>query len=408
MKIKTSLKLTFFLTLFIFKLVKAQQVNDVQLYTFAHSLIDHRPPLITTPSDETTILHWIYDISQNSGKTFASTGQFGQLSNHVDNLPPNSNLGYDVVPVSWDDTQSTFENSNLNTVLITVANFIQYEAPSNPDPSDPMGRSIIENTETLFDWTNTEIPNMRYYIYGNWPEMDLQNAYPPTLPFQSEIDEFHDNTIGTSGNFNVWWSDYQDLIVTSRPQLNTRLIPVGMIISKILRDVIPNQIPFDELYEDSAPHGRANVYFLAGMITYMALYEENIPTSYIPSTIISPVIRNNLETIRDFAWLELNNFDFPSGDSRVFYNDPVLNVENHTKTNIFNIIPNPVENTFKIQSESQLSNDITIYDLNGVRINTYRNVKSSDSIDIEHLASGLYFLEIKNSDEIYNIKMMKK
>ena len=114
--------------------------------------------------------------------------------------------------------------------------------------------------------------------------------------------------------------DYQDLIVASRPELDTRLIPVGMIMSKILRDVIPNQIPFDELYEDSAPHGRANLYFLAGMVTYMAMYEENIPVNYMPSTLISPAIRNNIETIRNFVWEELNNFNFPNGDSRVFYN----------------------------------------------------------------------------------------
>jgi len=297
-----------------------EKVTDVQLYTFAHSLIDHRPPLIATPDDETTILYWMYDIAQNASKTFATTGQFGQLPNHVDNLPPNSDLGYNVVPNSWDESQNSFANSNLNTVMLTVANFIQYEPPSNPDPTDQMARSIIENTETLFDWTNTEIPNMRYYIYGNWPEMDLQNAYPPTLPLQSEIDDFHDITIGTTGNFAKWWEDYQDLIVASRPELDTRLIPVGMIMSKILRDVIPNQIPFDELYEDSAPHGRANLYFLAGMVTYMAMYEENIPVNYMPSTLISPAIRNNIETIRNFVWEELNNFNFPNGDSRVFYN----------------------------------------------------------------------------------------
>lgn len=407
MKTKTALKLILVFTLCIYKQSIAQHVNDVQLYTFAHSLIDHRPPLVTTPSDETTILHWIYDISQNSGKTFATTGQFGQLNNHVDDLPPNSNFGYDSVPFSWDETQTTFKNSSLNTILLTVANFIQYQSPSGPDPSDPMERSIIEKTETLFDWTNTELPNMRYYIYGNWPEMDLQNAYPPTLPLQSEVDEFHDLTIGTTGNFASWWLDYQDLIVTSRPQLNTKLIPVGMVISKILRDVIPNQIPFNELYEDSAPHGRATIYFLAGMITYMALYEENVPASYMPSNIISPIVRNNLETVRNFAWLELNNFNFPNGDSRVFYSESNLNVENTIK-NIFNITPNPVANTFKIQSKLQLSNNISIYNLNGTLINTFRNIKSSDNINIGHLSSGLYFIEIKNSNGTFNSKLIKK
>ena len=407
MKTKTTLIITYSLILIAFKQSMAQQVNDVQLYTFAHSLIDNRPPKIATPSDETTILHWIYDISQSSGRTFATTGQFGQLPNHIENLPPNSDLGYDIVPNSWDETMATFANSNLNTVMLTAANFIQYESPSGPDPSDPMGRSIIENTETLFDWTNTEIPNMRYYIYGNWPEMDLQNAYPPTLPLQSEIDDFHDVTIGTSGDFAVWWTDYQDLLMASRPQLNTKLIPAGMVISRILRDLIPNPIPFNELYEDADPHGRANIYFLAGMISYMAMYEENIPAAYMPATIISPVIRNNLEAIRNFAWQELNNFNFPNGDSRVFYNEP-LNAQQIETVSNFNIIPNPVENTFSIQTESAGSNDVTIFDVSGSVINTYTNIKKSDAINIEDLKSGLYFLEIKNNKGISTIKLIKK
>lgn len=400
--------ISFLMVLIVSTKAVAQQVDDVQLYTFAHSLIDHRPPLIATPSDETTIAHWIHDISQSSGRAFAVTGQFGQLGNHVDALPPNSNFGYDRVPGSWDDSQTTFTNSKLNTIVLTVANFIQWMPPSSPDPSDPMGRSIVENTETLFDWTSTEIPNMRYYIYGNWPEMDLQNAYPPTLPLQREIDEFHEITIGTTGGFAAWWTEYQDLILASRPQLNTRLIPVGMVISKILRDVIPNQIPFDELYEDSAPHGRANVYFLAGMITYMALFEENIPANYIPSTIVSPVIRDNLDDIRNFAWQELSSFNVPNGDSRVFYNTPVVLADEVTVGDRVKVLPNPAEDRFRIQTESLGSNEVIIFSIDGSVINRYSDIASSDFLNVEHLDPGVYLLEVKNSDGRSVIKFVKK
>ena len=51
------------------------QIDDVRLYAFGHSLIDHRPPAIPTPSDETTILHWMYQIAQDAGHTFAAGGQ---------------------------------------------------------------------------------------------------------------------------------------------------------------------------------------------------------------------------------------------------------------------------------------------------------------------------------------------
>jgi hypothetical protein len=249
---------------------------------------------------------------------------------------------------------------------------------------------------------------MRYYIYGNWPEMDLQNAYPPTLPLQSEIDEFHDMTSGTSGGFSEWWEEYQDLIIESRPDLNTRLIPAGMIISKILQDVIPNQIPFDELYEDSAPHGRANIYFLAGMITYMALYEENIPSNYMPSDIISPIIRTNLEAIRDFTWQELNGFNFENGDSRVFYNALIDNVEHIENKSSVKLIPNPAASKFRLQMDISETYEVSILQSDGTALITSDNLQNSDAINIENLSSGMYIVRIKAKTGTYHRKLIKE
>lgn len=65
------------------------QVNQVDIYIFGHSLIDHRPPITPTPADETTVPHWLEDIATAAGKTYTATGQYGFLTNHL-NLPPSS------------------------------------------------------------------------------------------------------------------------------------------------------------------------------------------------------------------------------------------------------------------------------------------------------------------------------
>ncbi len=385
------------------------QVDDVQLYTFAHSLIDHRPPAIPTPSDETTILHWIHDIAQHTGKTFGTTGQFGQLANHVDGLPPNSNLGYDTVPYSWNEEETSFSNSPLNTIMLTAANFIQYSDPSDPDPADPSGRTVINLTETIFDWTENEIPGMRYYIYGNWPEMDLNNSFPPTLPSQFEIDEFHDITIGNTGSFANWWTSYQDQIIASRPELDTKLIPTGMIISKILTQLLSNQIAFDELYEDSDPHGRANIYFLAGMITYMAIFEENVPITYIPGDIIDNVIINNLEEIKNYTWNELSNFNFQNGNSRVFFDNTT---NSYTELNIEEeiiLLPNPTTRTFKISSTFDSEFSLQIQSVDGT---VYKKINSTNSTklhDITSLPAGIYLVQIRdlNNGQLFIKKLIK-
>lgn len=364
------------------------QYSSVRMYAFGHSLIDH-----ATTSGETNIMYWLNDIAQEAGNTFATTGQYGFLPTHA-NLPPSSNWGYSGVTSSWDSSLEPFSDADINTILITAANFIQHE---NPDASHPLdtSTSVIQATETIFDWVNTQESNVRYYIYENWPEMDLANAFPPTSPTQPEIDFFHNQTIG---NFTDWWINYQDLMLVSRPSLNTRLIPVGMIISKILRDIIPNQITFSDLYEDSAPHGRESIYFLAGMITYMAVYEQNIPDTYTPNPSVHSVIIDNLNTLKDFSWNELINFNLSSGDSRVFYSN-ILSVEN-TDYNNENVIlyPNPTQNHFKVSILNDCSN-ISIYDLFGRIIQVNECVNSTTSISLENLQNGVYIIKISNKEK---------
>ncbi len=376
------------------------QINSVRMYAFGHSLMDH----VASPAvPETNIMYWLNDISQEAGNTFATTGQYGFLTTHV-NLPPSSNWGYSGILSSWDSSSEPFSDADINTILITAANFIQYENPDSPHPLDN-NTTVIQATETIFDWVNTQESNVRYYIYGNWPEMDLANAFPPTPPTQTEIDFFHNQTIG---NFTDWWKNYQNLILTSRPVLNTRLIPVGTIISKILRDLIPNQIPFDSLYEDSAPHGRESIYFLAGMITYMAIYEQNIPNSYTPGNAVHSVIRNNLNIIKDFTWVELNNFNFPNGDSRVFYSS-ILSLENSYFDNesVF-LYPNPAQDNFNVSNINKHYLEINIYDNLGRIVKTVESANATNTIYLGGLQNGIYIVRILNKQkkEMLNRKLI--
>jgi len=374
------------------------QITNVRMYAFGHSLIDH-----ATGNENTTIMYWINDIAQEANKTYATGGQYGFLTTH-NNLPPASNWGYSSVASVWDDTQETFAQADINTILLTAANFIQYEAPNMPHPLDN-NTTVIQATETIFDWVNQQESNVRYYIYANWPEMDLQNEYPPTTPLQSEIDDFHNVTTST---FTDWWKTYQDGVLTSRPQLKTRLIPVGMIISKILRDVIPTQIPFNMLYEDSAPHGRATIYFLAGMITYMAVYEENIPNTYMPDSTVHTTITNNLTTIRSFIWSELNSFKLPNGDSRVFYNTTLAEEDVTLESKTVLLFPNPTKEKFKVKGIS--SHNIKIIDMLGKVYETYNNLKTVEFMDVSKLSKGIYFVQIQDlkNNKKYIKKLIKK
>lgn len=363
--------------------------SDIRLYAFGHSLIDHRPPAIPTPGDETTILYWMHELTEAAGYDFRAGGQYGFLDTHA-NLPPEFNWWYEEVPGVWDDdTMTTFADADINTILLTAANFIQYEPVYGPYPLDE-STTVLELTETIFDWVNEQEAGVNYYIYANWPEMDLPEAFPPTLPSQAKIDAFYTYT---KGNFTDWWVEYQDSLLVARPALNVRLIPVGAIISKILTEVMTEAIPFDELYEDSSPHGRPTIYFLAGMITYMAIYGEQAPADYMPSDLVYERIRTNLGTIRDFIWAELNAFNLPNGDSRVFAS-PIMDISNkNLDSDVLQLFPNP--STGRILFSEDLDNyAVTITNICGDKLPNNAYLTADREMDISSLPNGLYFVRL--------------
>ncbi len=382
--------------------VFAQNTVD-KLFILGNSTIDHRPPAIETPSDETTVPHWIFLLAEEAGYTFAAGGQYGFLSN-FDDLNWFSQWGYDIVPGVWESDYEPFSDADINAIMLTTANFIQYQPAHLPYPLDE-STTVIEATETVVDYADEQEPGMKYYLYQNWPEMDLMDEFPPNIPSDAEIEDYHNET---TGSFHDWWIDYQDSMLVSRPDINLRLIPVGEILSKIQRDLIPDQIPFDELYEDSAPHGRATLYFLAGLVSYMGLFEVEAPANFVVDPIVHQVVIDNYELIVDFIWNELTLFNDANGDSRVFCSNIVNEVDALAIESNIVLYPNPTEGVFTI-SGSLSSYQIEILDENGSLYETISTDLSLHSIDLSDLPDGLFFVKIENlsNGEIRVEKILK-
>lgn len=297
-------------------LVNAQTEN---MYMFGHSLVNY-VSVVDPPSDETTIAHWIYLLAQASGRDFASTGQWGFLPGHS-NLPPTSAWGYSLVPPVWDSELEPFSAADFTSILITAGNFDQWQ-PSNLAYPGTGGISPLSATETIMDWVDQQEDSVKVYIYENWPDMApfLGNNFPPT------DEEFANYNSYTLGAFHDWWIEYQDFLLASRPNRYARMIPVGPIMARIFTDLIPNQIPYTDLYEDGDPHGKASIYFLAGLITYMAVFAELPSPSFSFPSSIHPVIQSNYQNIINLTWSELQAFDTPGGVSRVFFPTTIMPV----------------------------------------------------------------------------------
>ena len=314
--------------LFIFLLVFSSHSifsqSSIRQFIFGHSLIHHDPPLIPTPSNETTVPHWIFLLAQEAGHAYGANGQYGFLPQHA--TPPTiSQWGYDLVPSFWDSDTEPFTDADFNHIMLTAGNFMQWQGPAEPYPNEG-GLTVISATETIVDWCNAQEDSLKIYIYENWPDMSgyITNDFPPSSS------DFANYNAYVLGDFHDWWIEYQDSLLLSRPASNLRMIPVGPIIAELLGSTPYSSIPLGELYEDDAPHGRASLYFLAGLISYMAIYEEEAPASYTVPSIVHETIRNNYSSIVTQVWTYLQNFNTPSGDSRVFFpsGPPIADADN--------------------------------------------------------------------------------
>ena len=365
--------------------------DNTRVFAFGHSLIDHRPPLYTTPSDETTVLHWLYLLSRTANHDFAGTGQYGFLEQHR-NLPPIAQWGYDSVPPAWDSDFESFAEANFTDILITAANFIQWQGPAEPFFGQTEV-SPISATIDIADWLLIQEDSIHIFIYENWPDMAgfLQNGFPPTA------EEFTSYNFYTRNDFHDWWLEYQDSIISQRPNAEVKMIPVGPILSDLLQDTLLSAIPIDSLYEDDAPHGRPNIYFLASLITYSAVFAEPPPSNFSLPGFIHSDIRSNYTEVIEFIWNELLNFNLPSGHSRVFHETPPTTTSRmYVDEDEITFFPNPTSGQFHITGLTQLYN-IDILDVNG---NVHQNIAANEDVQIDLSTiqpAGLYFIRVVNS-----------
>jgi hypothetical protein len=313
---KTQVKIMnrFLLLLFFFLLnyLTLCSQSIIESHMMGHSLMDH-----SSPTQETKIAYWIHELAVEAGHTYESTGQFGSIWDFA-NFNPISQWGSPGIPASWDSDVEAFGDASLNNFIYTVFNYIQ-DLPSNvPYYGSP---SVLGSSERLADSVRHYQANLPIFLYENWPDMGPFTT-DPFNPSPSEMANYHTYTLGA---FHDWWLNLHDSLLLSRPSYQIRMIPVGPVLSELLTTAPYDTISPLDLYEDNAPHGRESIYFLAGLATYMAIYEERAPSSYSPPATIHPAIVNNLPDIIDDFWDYMIAFNDANGNNRVFNNPPANN-----------------------------------------------------------------------------------
>ena len=361
--------------------------RDLRSFIFGHSLINHEFQVNPTPSQETSVPHWLQLLAQEAGNTYAVSGQYGFLPQHA-NLPPIAQWGFDIVPPAWDSDYEPFSAAEFTSILITPANFIQWQGPAEQYPTD--NSTPIDATTAVFDWCQEQENDLSFYIYENWPDMApyLTNGFPPS---QSEWEAYNSYL---QGDFHNWFLDYYEAVSEQFPGICLRMIPVGPIIGKLLQQAPFNQIPITDLYEDDAPHGRPTIYFLAALTTYMSMYEEKAPANFQVAPIINSIIQENYSTVVDFIWTELNNYETASGTDLVFCNLYVTNTSTTPWRTPIELYPNPSSGLINLEGNLE-NHSFAIFNTLGEKV--WSKPFTGKSLDISRLSPGLYYLIVRDA-----------
>lgn len=308
-------KSLYILSLVLFCLTNHAQINNIETHIMGHSLIDHG----TNP--QTKIAYWINELANEQAINFEMSGQFGSIWQFAE-FNPSTQWGIAGVSPAWEQDTETYGGAMLNNFLYTVYNYVQ-DLPSNvqyhTEPS-----SVLLASQRLVDSVDFYQPTNTIYLYENWPDMA---AYAPD-PFNPTPAQFASYNSYCLGAFHDWWLEYHDSLLQSHPHKNVRMIPVGPMISELLTTAPYDTIPAINLYEDNAPHGRETIYFLAGLATYMAIYQRQAPSTYVVPNTVNQGIRDNYGAIINTFWSYLQSFNTANGQSRVFPVAPIDDMDN--------------------------------------------------------------------------------
>ncbi len=270
----------------------AQAQQDLRVWIFGNSLVHH-----ATDSDETTVPYWLAQLAEAGGQGLSLSGTWGFLTDFARDLPPVSKWSFRGVTPAWDSERVGFRRAGIDTVLITPPNFIQYQGfDENYGWGDAADASPLSETLRVIDWTSGQAPGAAFWIYEGWAEMAGVVDYPPDAAGLATYQAFN------AGAYHDWYDGYVAAIAEARPDIAVGLIPVASVLARVLTETRLSELPAGALYSDADPHGTANLYFLASLVTYATLYAQAPPADMTLPETLHPLIRETYPQIAAGVW----------------------------------------------------------------------------------------------------------
>ncbi|MGP6089432.1 calcium-binding protein [Antarctobacter jejuensis] len=268
--------------------------TESRVYIFGNSLVHH----LSEEADFTNVPHWINQMAQADGRSFSVDGQWGFLRNFADS-GPTANWSFPGVSGAWSPGQGGFRDGRFDAVIVTPANFIQYQLPDVPyDGDNPTGESPLGALQRLLDWVEANSPDSRLFVYEGWAAMDgIVGVFPPS---PRETQAYH---AFNAGEYHQWFQDLVNVLEVTRPGTEVALIPVASILASIFAEGgVLGDLPPEALYTDNAPHGTQALYLLAAMVSYVWIYDAPPPEAFSPPATLHPDVVERYPEIAEAIW----------------------------------------------------------------------------------------------------------
>ena len=258
--------------------------TSISQYIFGNSLVSY-----AEGGAETHVPVWLDRLAEEAGNSYATSGGYGFLRNFADRAEPLDAWGYQGVEDSWDGDTESFGEAGFNSILITPANFIQYQGAEQSYWDEP--RSPLDAVNDIVADVRADYPDAPVLIYEGWPDMGpFSGTIPPSASAEAA---YYDYTLN---DYHDWYVDLVAQVNDTDPSANVALIPVAPVLAELFTGTLAG-IPAEDLYVDNAPHGTETVYFLASLITYSAIYGEPAPASFDVPSNIHPTVAANYPAI---------------------------------------------------------------------------------------------------------------
>ncbi len=265
-----------------------QEARHLNLYAFGNSLVNH-----PDGGDLTNVPVWLDALAKADGSTVAVEGHWGFLPEFPSQLPPNPEWSFPTV-----QRVGSGNPDDYDVVLITPTNFIQYQSHTkafdgyNPNNTSPLGATL-----SVVDWVAERAPDITYYIYEGWADMDgVIRRFPPNERFLQKYHDFN------RGAYQDWYVDYIADLKSERPDADIRRLPIAPILSEVMSTAPLSDLPATVFYSDDAPHGTPDTYLLAAMVTYATLYQRPLPQTVEGLDKVNPVVAGAYPAIAEQIW----------------------------------------------------------------------------------------------------------